>query len=82
VVVRSNATNKVFHVKEGETFMTDLQLSAVSDREASLSRNGKSIQLKLFEKRPADVPASVQAPDGAAETPGQQENQEHQETPQ
>lgn len=53
-VIRWNPTGEVFRLKRGQT-MTGFQVAAIGNRELTVSRDGQSVELKLFQK-PAQIP--------------------------
>jgi hypothetical protein len=64
-LVRWESEGKVYHLKKGDT-LSDWQLTDVSPRDATLSQEGRVLQLKLFEKRASAPPiagAEMMVPD-------------------
>jgi hypothetical protein len=53
-VVRQNSTAEVFHLKSGQ-LLSGWEVMTVDEREITLGQQGKSFQLKLFQKPAADV---------------------------
>lgn len=66
-LVRWNPTNQVYHVKQGQP-VSDWQLMKIGALDVTLGRDGKTLQLKLFQTfGPAAPPAgvSIMNPGGA-----------------
>jgi hypothetical protein len=64
-VVRQNSTAEVFHLKSGQ-LLSGWEVLVVDEREITLGQQGKSFQLKLFQKPAADAPQ----PAGEVESTG------------
>jgi hypothetical protein len=62
-LVRWNSADKVFHLKRGQ-LLSDWEVLEVGDREVTLGKGGKSVQIKLFQK-PA---AAILQPDDGEDT--------------
>ncbi len=74
-IVRSNASNEIFHLKEGE-YLADLQVMAVGNRDITLGRNGQSVRLELFQKpAPGATPEAPEAAPPESEAPAGERSQ-------
>ena len=59
-LVRSNKTNEVFHLKQGQ-YLSDWELRSVGEKEVTIGRNEESFSLKLFDRaRPIGARPPVQ----------------------